>query len=285
MLTQSELINNQWRDPEPGKQPLSDFATAWIAERPNLRGKTQDLYRWLLSKHLEPDLGQRRLADVTPAQIRTWRAGLLAAGVSESTCAKSYRLLRAIFNTAVADGVVARNPCQIPGAGTERPEERPVLRLEQVLQLADIVPERFRALILVATFGSLRYGEATALRRADVDQDGAVIRVRATYVERSDGTIELGPPKSRASVRTIGLPPFAAEVVRELLQTRVGESSDSLLFTGSTGGPLRRERLQPSREVARSGRGDRRAEPALPRPAPHRQHHRRRNARARRPGI
>ncbi|MEO6700311.1 MAG: site-specific integrase [Jatrophihabitantaceae bacterium] len=115
-----------------------------------------------------------------------------------------------------------------------------MLSLEQVLQLAEIVPERFRALIMLATFGSLRFGEATALRRADVNQDGSVIRVRATYVERSDGTIELGPPKSRAGMRTIGLPPFAAEVVREHLKTRVGEPSDSLLFTGSTGGPLRR---------------------------------------------
>jgi integrase len=240
VLTQSEVLNNRWRDPEPGRQLLSSFATTWIDERPSLRGKTQDLYRWLLSKHIEPILGTKKLAEVTPAHVRTWRAGLLTAGVSESTCAKAYRLLRAVFNTAVADRVLERNPCQIPGAGTERPEERPVLGLEQVLQLGDLVPDRFRALIMLATFGSLRYGEAIALRRADVEEDGRIVRVRATYVERMDGTIQLGPPKSRAGVRTIGLPRFAAEVVRQHLATHVGSEPESLLFTGSTGRPLRR---------------------------------------------
>src|SRR5512144_3000070 len=34
--------------------------------------------------------------------------------------------LRAVLNTAVADGGIARNPCQIRGAGSDRAPERPV---------------------------------------------------------------------------------------------------------------------------------------------------------------
>ncbi|HET6211134.1 MAG TPA: tyrosine-type recombinase/integrase, partial [Jatrophihabitans sp.] len=47
-------------------------------------------------------------------------------------------------------------------------------------------------------------------------------------------------PKSRAGVRTIGLPRFAAEVVREHLATYVRPDPQALLFTGATGNPLRR---------------------------------------------
>jgi hypothetical protein len=39
---------------------------------------------------------------------------LLENGVSESTAAKAYRLLRAIMTTAVEDdGILPRNPCRI----------------------------------------------------------------------------------------------------------------------------------------------------------------------------
>jgi hypothetical protein len=54
--------------------------------------------------------------------------------------------------------VIGRNPCRIKGAGVEPTPERPVIGIEAVLALADALPERYRALILLATFGSLRWG-------------------------------------------------------------------------------------------------------------------------------
>ena len=46
---------------------------------------------------------------------------------------------------------------------------------------------RFHALVLLATFASLRWGEATALRRCDLDLNARTVRVRAAYIERSTG--------------------------------------------------------------------------------------------------
>jgi hypothetical protein len=48
------------------------------------------------------------------------------AGLSAVTAAKAYRLLKAVFNTAVDDGLIRRNPCRIKGAGQEHSSERPV---------------------------------------------------------------------------------------------------------------------------------------------------------------
>ena len=47
--------------------------------------------------------------------------------MSAVTVAKAYRLLKAILNTAVDDGLIRRNPCRIKGAGQEKSPERPVL--------------------------------------------------------------------------------------------------------------------------------------------------------------
>ncbi len=58
--------------------------------------------------------------------------------------------------------VIARNPCAIVGAGIERSAERPFATLGQVWALADAVDRDFRALVLTAAFGGLRFGELAA---------------------------------------------------------------------------------------------------------------------------
>ncbi|MGO9194480.1 MAG: hypothetical protein ACLP8X_39325 [Streptosporangiaceae bacterium] len=76
---------------------------------------------------------------------------------------------------------------------------------------------RFYALVLLATFASLRWGEATALRRCDLDLEAATVRVRAAYVERSTGEMLLGPPKSKADRRIVGIPDAIIPALREHL--------------------------------------------------------------------
>jgi hypothetical protein len=61
--------------------------------------------------------------------------------VSAVTVAKAHRLLKAIFNTAVDDGLIRRNPCRIKGAGQERSAERPVLTVPQIYAMAAVVDE------------------------------------------------------------------------------------------------------------------------------------------------
>ena len=111
------------------------------------------------------------------ARVRRWRKKLLDSGVSEITAAKAYRLLRAVFNTALDDGLIKRNPCRIKGAGNEHSPERPVLTVTQVYALADAVGLRYRALILLAAFTSLRWAELAALAPADIDLDARTVRV------------------------------------------------------------------------------------------------------------
>lgn len=135
--------------------------------------------------------------------MREWHATLLSAGVSQTTTAKSYRLLRAVLMTAAEDRIIPRNPCRIRGGGDEKPLERPVLTIAQVLDLADrMAARRFRVLILLATFASLRWGEAIALRRCDLDLAARTVSIRRQYVE-TNGTLMIAPPKSRAGVRTV----------------------------------------------------------------------------------
>ncbi|GLX02685.1 hypothetical protein [Microtetraspora sp. NBRC 16547] len=68
---------------------------------------------------------------------------MVGNGVSVSMAAKAYRLLRAVLMTAAEeDQIISANPCRIRGAGDEHPEERLVLTVAQVFELAERVGRR-----------------------------------------------------------------------------------------------------------------------------------------------
>ncbi|MBN9109610.1 MAG: tyrosine-type recombinase/integrase family protein [Pseudonocardia sp.] len=242
VIVESQMIRGEWTDPERAAVPLGPYADKWITERPSLRPRTVELYRWLLSKHVAPRLGEVKIGDLTTAMVREWRSDLLAAGVSQSVAAKSYRLLRAVLNTAVQeDGIISRNPCRVRGADRENPAERPVLTVPQVFQLADAMKHRrLRVMILVTAFATLRWGEVSALRRRDITPDGSSIRVSVAHTEVKGRGIVVGPPKSRAGVRTISIPPAIRPEIVKHLMTHVEPGPDALVFTGPNGGALRR---------------------------------------------
>jgi integrase len=137
--------------------------------------------------------------------VRRWRKERLDAGVSEVTVAKAYRLLKAIMNTAVDDGRIRRNPCRIKGASEETSPERPVLSVTQIYTVAEAIDPRYRALVLLAAFDSLRWGELAALRRSDVDLRNRTIRVDRQLTEVTGRGLTFGLPKSVADRRTVPL--------------------------------------------------------------------------------
>jgi integrase len=147
------------------------------------------------------------VADVKEGKVRKWRKKLLDSGVGPVTVAKAYRLLKAIMNTAVDDGLIKRNPCRIDGAGQEHSPERPVLTVAQVFALTDAFTDRrYRLLILLAVFCSLRWGELAALTRDAIDLDHGVVSVRVGVVELARGPLVTGPPKSPAGKRDVTIP-------------------------------------------------------------------------------
>ena len=91
-------------------------------------------------------------------------------------------------------------------------------------------PRSGAALVLLATFASLRWGEVIALRRCDLDLNVQTVRVRAAYVERSTGEILLGRPKLTAGRRVVGIPDAIIPALREHLAVFVKDEPGALVF-------------------------------------------------------
>ncbi|MGH9188037.1 MAG: site-specific integrase [Acidimicrobiales bacterium] len=154
--------------------------------------------------------------------------------------AKAYRLLRAIMNTAVEDGLIARSPCVIKGAGAERSPERPVISVDEVFTIADAMPPRFRALVLLAAFSSLREGELFGLCRRHLDLLHGTVTVDQQAQTLRDGRVIVTIPKTDAGLRTVTLPAALVPELEAHLAAYAQPDGEALVFTGEKGAPLRR---------------------------------------------
>jgi len=138
-------------DPDAGKVLFRDFAEEWLANRPDLRPRSVALYRSLLGVHLLPVFGETPIAKVKPESVSRWQAALVA--VKPGVAPSAYRLLRAIFASAIRDEKLLRSPCTVVKGGSDRAVERAMLTVAQVQALADAMPGNLRAAVTLAAWG------------------------------------------------------------------------------------------------------------------------------------
>lgn len=239
VAVEAEILRGDWLDPDAGKVPLLDYVTEWIKQR-DLKPRTREEYERHVRLHVRPHFESRLLVEVTPAMIRSWRSDLLAAGVGAPTIAKTYRILHAVFVTAIDDELLRRNPCRVKGAGQDKADERPTATLDQVLAIAGAIQPRYRLLILLATFAQLRFGELVGLRRGSVDLDAMELRVRQATAEMENGVQVDDDPKSEAGKRPISLPHGLRADIEAHLERYSQPGRDGRLFIGPEGGIPRR---------------------------------------------
>ena len=249
----TEVGKGSWLDPRHGSQTFAEFMDKWLAERHDLRPRTLELYRSLLRRHLKPTFGALTMAKLSASStaVRSWNAEL--AREHPATAAKAYRLLHQLCSTAVADGVVGRNPCTVKGAGQEHSPERPTATVAEVAALAGAMPANLRLVILLAAWCQLRRGELLGLERRDFDLLHGTVAIERS-VNYVAGGRQVGPPKTEAGVRTLALPPHLLGDIEEHLR-QVGPEGNAPLFTGPHGRAVRPHTLWQSFLAARQSIG------------------------------
>jgi integrase len=259
---QADIIRGKWLPPEdqtpaaPGTRALTlrTYANTWLEQR-DLKPRTYEHYRKLLDNHIvDKPIGGLPLRSITADDVRAWYARL---GKDTPTLrAHTYGLLRTIMGTAVTDSKIPTNPCVIRGAGsTERVVKIRPATLDELAKLVDAMePARYKAMILLAAWCALRFGELTELRRKDVDVDEGVIRVRRGVVRTEDG-FKTGTPKSAAGSRDVNIPPHLLPAIKDHLVDYVEPGPDALLFPAQGGGHLAPSSLYRRFYTARTSAG------------------------------
>lgn len=233
-MQQADITRRTWLPGVSGKDvpTLAEFAAAWLEER-ELKPRTRAHYADLLDKFILPTLGDLRVQTLTPEHVEDWHRAL---GRSTPTYrAHAYTLLRTIMGAAVEQRLTAANPCHIAGASNvKRRKQIEPATLDELDVIVEHVPERYRAMILLAAWCALRFGELAELRRSDIDLRRNVVSVTrgVTYAE---GRTVVGTPKSDAGIREVTMPRVIVPAVTEHLRNHVPRAPDALLFPAADG--------------------------------------------------
>lgn len=210
---------------------VGEYAAQWIKDRP-VKTRTRLMYESLHTHHIKPKLGTLPIDHITADRVRSWYAGLGSEHTRRNSHA--YGLLHAILATAVKDGLLKANPCQIERVmNPQRKREPVILSVPEVAALAEAVPERLKAAILVSAWCGVRWGELIELRRKDIDVDGGVLFVGRGATHR--GACRIDTPKSGKS-RAVVIPPHIRADLKHHLDVFADKGADGLVFPPQRGG-------------------------------------------------
>ncbi|CAN5628535.1 site-specific integrase [soil metagenome] len=224
-------------------ETFGDYAKRWLEARTvkgrALRPRTTEHYQDLLDRHILPTFRAKPIRDITMESVDRWYAK--TAKGAPTVRAHAYSLLRTILETArTRDRLIDVNPCLVRGAGSVTRVVTPKpATLQQLDTITAEMPESLQAMVLLAAWCALRFGELAELRRGDVNvADGFVSITRG--VSRVSGGHDVGGPKSVAGIRDVAIPPHILPAVTAHLRS-VGAGKDALLFPAKSG-----KHLQPS---------------------------------------
>lgn len=229
-----DMKKGTWTDPARGKILLKDWAETWVETKVDLRPSSRARLEGILRAHVVSEFGNRPLTGIGNAEIRGWVARLRSEELSASTVRKSFNALSQIMRAAVADRRIPFNPCQDVPLPVEHHVEQRFLTPREVEALAEAIEPRFRALVLLAAYGGLRFGELAGLRRSKLDPVRGRVQIVESLVE-ANGRLSFGPPKTKRSLRTVPLPRRIVSEIEEHLEQYVVADHDSLVFTGPKG--------------------------------------------------
>lgn len=236
---------------EASRYTFERYATDWLAGRHDLRPTTRESYATALRRHLVPAFGHLPLDGVTVAAVRSWFASY--GDRTPTARAHAYQVLGTIMRQAEDDELITRTPCRIRAGGRTKVAHEPeVLTRAELFALADAMPSQHRALTLICGMCGLRFGEAVALRRRDVDLESRSLTVARTAT-RAAGVKTAGPPKTAAGKRSVTMPKSVAKALGDHLTEHPVTGRDALIFPGRDG-----ELLAPTALYGREARTERR---------------------------
>jgi integrase len=226
---------------------LSEYGKTVIAQRV-LKPRTRIEYEAKWSQLIEPQLGSLAVRDLSPTAVRAWYSALDPRLATRN--GHAYGVLSMICNTAVRDGLLDRNPCQIVGATNAKPKRK--VRIASTVELHAIADKlgsqpstaQLRAAVLLAAWCGLRFGEVSELRRKDLNKDCSVLTVTRAVTHRADPNAadakaercKIDSTKGNEDQRKVTIPPHIRADVVEHLANYVGTEPDSLLFKPVRGG-------------------------------------------------
>lgn len=193
-------------------------------------------YQRMLDLQIRNTIGHIPVDEFGYRDVMHWIKGLSVHGLAPKSIHNLHGLLSAAMKTAELLGYISRNPCRgVPLPTVESAEDDSLfLTHAEFRLLTEGLQTQYKTLAQFLVMTGARFGEATSLKVADIDLLSKPPTARISKAWKRDGQSRyyIGPTKTRAGKRTIGLNPALVDLLIPLVARRPGSE---LLFTTTDG--------------------------------------------------
>lgn len=197
-----------------------------------LREHTMRTKKYIVELKILPYFGNKRVNDITAADIRQWQNELIKIGYSPTYLKTINNQLSAIFNYAVRYYDLKSNPCAKAGSmGKSKAEEMDFWTGEEFRKFIDSVMNKRLSYMAFMTlyWTGMRLGELLALNPKDVDLEKRTISITKSY-QRLGKKDVITPPKTPKSKRVITIPEFLAADIKDYMDSLYDLQENDRLF-------------------------------------------------------
>lgn len=203
--------------------PFGEWLDHWYEtySKPSIRPRTQRTYEGYLRLYIKPKLGSIPLNQLTTNDIQQFCAWMKSGdhmggdGIADSQIRNCFSLCHRALEKARAEHLITRDPtdeCKLPPV---RYEEMKILSREAMQKLLiQAKEENYYELFLLELATGLRLGEIAPLQWDDLNLETGEPQINKQVVAVK-GKLTVSPPKTKAAVRTLILPPTVLKVMRE----------------------------------------------------------------------
>lgn len=197
---------------------VQEYLESWLEEihKPVIRFTTYLNYSKLVKNYLVPELGKVNMHKLTPQQVQAFYTRKIKEGLSPKTVNNVHGLLHKALDNAVRWNIIPRNVCDAVTPPRIPRKEKTVLNKQQAHAfLEQIKAHRLEALLTLAIVTGMRRGELLALRWQDINTEDCSLQVNRTVSYTKDLGYTETEPKTAKSRRTIMLPVFVVDVLKQ----------------------------------------------------------------------
>lgn len=224
-----------------------------------VKGSTCSIYNQQWKKHIKPAFGTTKLVMVTPPMARKFQRDLKDKGLKPKTVNSITDLTHHLFEDAVRDGIIQKNPFSVltpvpmevneDGEVVKRDNNR-ALSSDEVTWFVEAMKESYyynATRLLFAT--GMRSGELRGLKWSDYDPKNGVLHIRRTATVDADNKLTFNAPKSERGRRGIPLNDEIKSIIEDhKKEVRMTQGNviqmDGFMFTSVTGKVISRNVLK-----------------------------------------
>ncbi|MFC8641101.1 tyrosine-type recombinase/integrase [[Kitasatospora] papulosa] len=193
--TAADMDSGQYVDPKAGRTTFQQYAERWVSSHGGEVNSGEGAER-RLRLHAYPTIGSRPLGSFKPEHVRTWLGVLKRSMPNEAHRRVVAATVSAVFNAAVDDEFLARNPFKAGSVQMPKAREANVKPWTsvQVFSVQRALPARLRATVDLGAGCGLRQGEIFGFSEDEADFEGGWITV-SHQLKRLRGRYVFAPPK------------------------------------------------------------------------------------------